>query len=324
MEPAVQAQYTSEVRAAVAAAVGVEPGALHDLGGFESFVHEAEVGGAPRIVKATWGARRSAEELGAEIHFVGYLADHGAPVCRPLPLRHGAMQEDVPSAEGCFRVTCWEKAAGQMIPREAFAPETFRPWGRMVGLLHRLATSYAGPPPPLARRSWRAEYEEIADLLADDPPMHARFHELLEEVARLPRDPRSFGAMHTDLHHANVFWHDGRPCVFDFDDMIDFWFVADMAIVLYYAAMSARTNTPPQTLYDAFQGPLWEGYGEEYELPEGAREAVPLFLALREQTLRAVILRSIPPEKRSPGMTAFLQDATERIRRGAPALGLRL
>jgi len=122
MKPAVRAQYTDTVRAAVAAAVGVLPERMQDLDGFESFVHDVVVDGEPRIVKATWGERRSAEEVGAELHFVNYLADAGAPACRALPLVGGELIESVQSEKGVFHVSCFAKAPGRVLKREEFTP----------------------------------------------------------------------------------------------------------------------------------------------------------------------------------------------------------
>ena len=99
MEPHVRALHTDTVHAAVARAVGVSPDALRSLGGFESFVYETVVEEAPRIVKATWHGRRTTDEMGAELHFVNYLADRGAPVCRALPLADGRLIATVPAAE---------------------------------------------------------------------------------------------------------------------------------------------------------------------------------------------------------------------------------
>jgi len=324
MKPAVQSQYTSAVRAAVAAAVGADAATMHDHDGFESFVHEADVEGEIRIVKATWGGRRTANEMGAEVDFVRYLSEQGAPVCRPLPLRDGAWQRAVPSEDGVFHVTSWAKAPGQSLAKEAFSAEAFYAWGALVGRLHRLSMTYPGPPAPLARPSWQTELGSLADLVSGEPDMHAHFQSLIGELEALPRARGSFGAMHTDMHRYNIHWHDGQMLVFDFEDMIDFWFVADLAIVLFYAVMSPLEGLDRQSLYDELQAPLWEGYASEHTLPPGAREALPLFMSLREHTLRAVVLRSIPEAERAPGWLTFLEESTQRIRKGAPALGLRL
>lgn len=323
MEPSVRAQYTSDVRAAVATAVGAAPAGMRDLGGFESFVHEVEIEGRTRIVKATWGGRRTPEEMGAELHFTSYLADAGAAVCRPVALAGGELQCAVPSAGGVFHVTCWTQVPGRSLRRDELVPAVFHPWGALLGRLHRLSAAYPGPPAPFARPSWKSEAEGLTVHMVDEPEIRSRFLALVAELDALPRSRETFGAMHTDPHHGNVFWHAGRPWAIDFEDMVDFWFVADLAIVLFYAVMSPPPGADRQVLYDAFAGPLWQGYATEHTLPEEARAALPLFLSLREHELRAVVLRSIPAAERSPGWVAFLEESKQRILAGEPALGLR-
>lgn len=324
MQPAVRAEYTDDVRAGVAAAVGVAPDAMRDLGGFESFVHEADVRGRPYIVKATWGGRRTPPEIGAELHFVNYLADGGAPACRALPLASGELIATVPSASGVFHVSAFAKAPGRHRTRDEWTRETFVEWGRLVGLLHRLSSAYPGPPPPLARTTWEAEEETLVGLVAEEPEVHARFRALLDTIGALPRTRGAFGAMHTDLHRANIHWEDdGAMHVFDFEDMVDFWFVSDLAIVLYYGVLNPVWSEDRQSDYDRAKPALLEGYAREHALPAWSWDALPLFLSLREHTLRAVILRSIPPEKRQEQTARYLDAATARILTGEPALGLR-
>ena len=110
--------------------------------------------------------------------------------------------------------------------------------------------------------------------------------------------------MHGDLHRHNVHWADGEPRVFDFDDMLDFWFVSDVAIVLYYATLRPIWHDDKQADYDAVKAAVLEGYRQEHDLPEAAWDTLPLFLKLREITLLAVCERSIPPAKREPELAA--------------------
>lgn len=322
MEPAVRARYTPDVRAAVATAAGGTPEALQDLGGFESFVHELDVGQEPYIVKATWGGRRSATEMGAELHFVDYLAEHGAPVCRPLALRDGSMLTTVPCEGGVFHVTAWTKALGAPLPHGAYTPATFETWGALVGQLHRISTAYPGPPAPCARPTWEHELGSLADLETNEPTIRAAFHALLAEIGRLPRTRGSFGAMHTDLHQGNIHAHDGRMQVFDFEDMIDFWFVSDLAVVLFYAVMHRDASPNRQATYDTVAPALWAGYAREHDLPPEQRAALPLFMALREHALRAVVLRSTPASERSSRLARFLDESRASLEQDAPALGL--
>lgn len=318
MEPAVRTRYTPEVRDQVARVVGVAPAALVDLGGFESFVHVAEVAGEKRIVKATWHQRRSLEELGAEHHFVTALADAGAPVCRPLPLANGRLVESVPAAEGCFHVMAYEHADGERLTREHWTPALFVTWGSMVGTLHGIATRYEGPPAPLQRPTWEQEYAEVMGMLTDGS-IRAALARVLEQIRALPRNLGSFGPIHTDLHSHNVHWSEGRPRVFDFDDMLDFWFVSDLAIVLYYAVLRPIWHADnKQVDYDEVKAALFEGYQQQHELPGDAWAALPLFLELREITLLAVCERSFTVEERPPELAADMAAAKARILGGRP------
>lgn len=323
MTPETQARYTPEVRAAVAHAVGATPETLRDIDAFESFVHEAEVDGTPRIVKATWSGRRSADEVAAELDFVTYLADHDAPACRPLPLRSGALLDTVPCEGGGWHVTAWEKAPGTNLPRAEFAAEHFRPWGALVGRFHRLGAAYRAERGPDARPTWQQEIDGLAIGDHNEPDMIEHYVALREQIAALPQDPSWFGPIHADLHHGNIHWHEGTMRVFDFEDMIDYWFVSDIAVVLFHGVRFFQDESLEQGRYDAFAPALFEGYASEYELPREQLEALPLFLAEREQVIRAVILRSIPPEKRPDFLARFVEDAGARIRAGEPALGIR-
>ncbi len=324
MEPAVRARYTSEVQAKVAAAVGATPEALGTPGGFESFVHEVGVPGSRRIVKATWHERRTLEQLGAEHHFLGALADAGAPVCRPLPLASGELVASVRAGDGHFHVMCYEHAEGECLTRDAWTPDLFKAWGAMVGTLHRIAAAYVGPPAPLSRPTWQQEYTEVVGMLGDARARSA-LEAVLADVRALPRTPGSFGSMHGDLHRHNVHWAGGQPRVFDFDDMLDFWFASDVAIVLYYAVLRPIWHADDkQADYDAVKAAVLEGYRREHDLPQAAWNTLPLFLKLREITLLAVCERSIPASERPPELVADMAGWRSRTLEGRPPHDLAL
>lgn len=323
MEPAVRAQFTDAVHAGVARLVGVAPAALVSIGGFESYVHETVVAGRPRIVRSTWHERRSQDEIGGELHFVAALADAGVPACRALPLASGELVGTVTSDTGAFHICSFEKAPGAVLGRDAWTDETFDIWGALAGRMHHVASTYVPPAPPLTRPTWEQEYAEIASIVADDPPYRSALRTALGRIEELPRSRATFGRIHTDLHRHNIFWDAGEPHVFDFDDALDFWFAHDLAIILYYAALNPIWNLGDrQADYDRAKAALLRGYAREYALPAEAFEALPLFLDLREQTLRAVIKRSLPPAERSASMQRFFEESGARIRAGRPALGL--
>jgi len=323
MEPAVRALHTDAVIEGVASVVGVAADQLKVLGGFESFVYETTVGGEPRIVKATWHGRRTPAQMGAELHFANHLADGGAPACRALPLASGQLIETVPAASGAFHVCSFEKAPGAVLAREDRTEEHWTRWGALVGQMNRLSMSYPGPPPPLQRATWEEEYGEIGTLLDGQPELRRAFDRTIDGIRSLPRDADAFGAMHTDLHSYNVFWTGLEPHVIDFDDMLDFWFISDVAIVLYYALMGPVFHEDDrQADYERLRELVLGGYATEHTLPDWSIDALPHFMELREQTLLAVIARSIPESERTPPWQKFFEEATDRVRAGRPPLDL--
>jgi Ser/Thr protein kinase RdoA (MazF antagonist) len=325
MEPAVRALHTEALREVIAQAVGVPVGGLGLLGGFESFVYEASVNGVPRIVKATWHERRTPAQIGAEAHFVNYLADGGAPVCRALPLASGRVVETVAAASGAFHVCAFEKAAGAVLTREERTDAHWIRWGALVGQMHRLSAAYPGPPPPLGRPTWEEEYTAFGPFLDGEPEIRRAFDRTLDALRALPREAGAYGPIHTDLHSHNLFWTGLEPRVFDFDDMLDFWFISDLAIVLYYGLMNPIWHEGDrQADFERLRGLLWEGYATEHALPDWSYEALPHFLALREQTLVAVTIRSVPEEQRNERWQAYFLEASARLREGRPALDLRV
>ena len=321
MEPAVRAEHTEDVLEGVSRVVG---GPVRLLGGFESFIYETKIDGAPRIVKATWHERRTPEQMLAELHFVNYLADGGAPVCRGLPLADRTLVGTVRSAAGAFHVCSFAKAPGTFLTRNTRTDAHWIRWGVLVGQLHRLSATYPGPPPPFARPSWETEYDSFAPFTDNGQGLRRAFEQSRADIEALPRDPGSFGAIHTDLHNFNIFWTGLEPHVFDFDDMLEFWFISDLAIVLYYALRDPVWHeNDRQADFERLRELVWQGYGTEHALPGWSYDALPLFMALREQTLLAVIARSIPESDRGPRWQKFFEEATERVKDGRPALDLR-
>ncbi|MDJ0975287.1 MAG: phosphotransferase [Planctomycetota bacterium] len=323
MTPAVRALMTDAVHREIAAVVGVAPDDLTKLGGFESFVFETVVDDEARIVKATWSGRRTPEEIGAEADFLRYAAERGAQVCGATPLASGAMVATVPAGDDAFHVYAQRKALGAMVPATAWEPEHFERCGRMLGALHRIATAYPGPPAPLWRKRWEAEYGELEPIIAAEPDLHARYREVVDAIASLPRDTGAFGSMHCDPHSHNMFWHDGEPRLFDFEDMCPFWFISDLAMVLFYAVL----NLAPEVRTPRFQqayADLLRGYAPEHALPSWSYEALPLFLSLREHVLRAVVIRSVPREEQGAWWHAYIDDCAARWRDGRPPLDLEL
>ncbi|OQY33837.1 MAG: hypothetical protein B6I38_03100 [Anaerolineaceae bacterium 4572_5.1] len=102
----------------------------------------------------------------------------------------------------------------------------------------------------------------------------ARDHELKTYIDTLPKDRAGYGLIHQDAHGGNFFIKDGAITLFDFDDCMYGWFIYDIAMVLFYAAlgkedMAAFTKT--------FMGDFLQGYAQENMLAPPMAAGNPAF-----------------------------------------------
>lgn len=317
--------WSPRVRAHVARAAGLGEDELEEVGAFESFVFRAPHPSGTGYLKATWSGRRTPEQILAEVHFVEFLADQGARVARPLAFPGGGLVVTVPGEAHDFHLSWFAEAPGRLLRTEPWSTSMITAWGATLGRLHRLAGAYGGPPEGCARPAWTEEYSRDADPSSDRPEILERYAETVDAVAALPRSPEDFGPMHGDVHHNNVHWERGVPWVFDFDDMMDFWFISDLAVALYYEALRAGPELAQRrAAFERALTPLITGYLSERTLRPEELARLPLFLKLREQDLRAAMLRSVPPASRSEWLRRFLEETAVRITEGQPALGVRV
>ncbi len=315
--------WSPAVRSLVARAAGLTDEQLVDFGGFESFVFRAPHPSGPGFLKATWNGRRTPEQILAELHFVEHLADHGARVARPLPFPGGAMVVTVPGELDAFHLSWFAEVPGSCLRTDPWSISMITGWGATLGRMHRLARSYPGPPAGCARSPWDTEYAVATE--GDDPELLHASAAVVAQVAELPRSAETFGPMHGDPHHNNIHWDRGVAWVFDFDDMMDFWFVSDLAVALFYETMRAGpTHAQRLTAFRRALTPLLTGYVREHTLDEAQLGQLPLFMKLREVDLRAAVLRSVSPERRTDWHTRFLTESADRLRGGQPALGIQM
>ena len=105
------------------------------------------------VLKWTTSAEKSAEAISAELDWVNYLADHGAPVCRAVPSPRGKLVEVIAAGDGYVSVAAQERAEGQRPAGSALNAGLFRTWGHVMGRMHALAKQYR-PVGSFAIRSW--------------------------------------------------------------------------------------------------------------------------------------------------------------------------
>ena len=317
MDKAIRDRYGDAILQEVAARYGQTPGALTALGGFESFIYRFDDNGAPVILRVTHSLRRSPDLIRGEVDWINALAMGGAAVARALLSARGELVEEIDDgAGGCFLATAFAFAPGRPPWEAGWTPARIDAYGRLLGRMHALTKDYRPADPAWRREAWPATFEaEIAGLLrGDDAPLLARYQALTRRIEARPRGRDDYGLIHFDAHEANLHIDGDRVVLFDFDDCAYNWFIADIAIVLFYRV--TNRDEPERVAADFLPGFL-RGYTAENRLDPRWLAAIPDFLTTREIDLYAVIRRSYDlPEVTPAAVEAIPHDWPRRFMRG--------
>ena len=292
MDKTIRDRYSDAILHEAMARYDIAADAIEPRGGFESYIYQFDRGGAPAILRITHSLRRSPELIHGEVDWINYLAAGGATVAGALLSARGELVEEIDDGQGGrFLATAFTYAPGRPPNMDDLTSERRRAYGRLIGRMHALTKDYTPANPTWRRGSWPAVFEaEIRALLSgDDEAILDRYLRLTERIERRPCDRDGYGLIHFDAHGGNLHLDGDTVTLFDFDDCVYNWFVADIAIVLFYAI----TNTDdPEARTAAFLPDFLSGYREANRLDPRWLPAIHDFLTTREIDLYAVIKRS--------------------------------
>jgi amicoumacin kinase len=293
MEHWIEELFSKELLEEAAKRYGCDTSHAKKLGDFENYVFEVYKGETPYILRLTHSSHRSGKDVEAELRWMNYL--HGKGVNVPLVNQSakGELVEVLNAGDTCFYICLFDKAPGKPvgINDELFHEDLFRKWGKMTGKMHLFTKDYeAGE---YVRDRW--DEDDVMDyrkyLPAGDTYIIEKAERNMKEIQNFKETPDNFGIIHSDIHPGNFFYHDGDLHVFDFDDSMQFFFLSDVAIPLYYSVwwkFRKESLKVRSEFGDAFLTAFLRGYLEEYTIEEGWIEQMPSFLLLRDLTLYTV------------------------------------
>lgn len=298
------------------------PEQAQPLDGFESFIFEFERDEGPGILRISHSIRRSMELIRGELDWVNYLFNGGASVACPIPSKSGEWVEIIDDgAGGSFLAAAFERAEGESHRGKGWPPELLLNYGRLIGQLHRMSRDYKPQQVSWKRPQWDDPVMlEIDQYLPEEDQQVMRIYvELRDYLRDLPRDIASYGLIHQDAHQGNFFvTESGKITLFDFDDCVYSWFVNDIALVLFYAAMGQEDQA---AFITEFLTGFLPGYFREHQLDPIWFKEIPNFLKLREIDLYAVIHRSFDVENLDdPWCIRYMDGRKKRIEGNIPYL----
>ncbi len=264
------------------------------LKGFESYVYDCKRTDENFILKVTHTLRRTVDYLLGELEFVNHLVDHGLhTIPRAIPSPSNQLIEciDLPNQHS-FLVYAFEKAPGERINETTWTAASFYELGKVTGLMHQLAKDYTPSKSSYRRQEWFND--DFLNVEKHCKPIGEQLYKnaqnWLNEARALPKNNKTYGLVHADLHYGNFFIHKGEVFPFDFDDCEYHYYIADTAISLYYFLNSSLKQKSKKDFYAFFLEHYLKGYETVAHYTDKDLKQIPLFMKLRSLLLYNVLM----------------------------------
>ena len=272
---------------------GIQVTRIEKIGDFENYVFEVKDKNRSWILRFTHSSHRSLEEVKAELDWIDRLHNDRVHVARPYPSVNDKMVEQFSLENGYFFACLFEKVPGYPIKVSdpLFDAPLFEAWGKEIGKMHRISM---GKHVSVKRQRWDA-----GDLLQFDRYLSKRKDariiiegkRLIKEIQTFHETGKTFGLIHSDVHHGN-FHYDGNAIhLFDFDDAMYHYYVSDIAIPVYYAVWNkcgTESLAERSSFATEFLRSFLKGYREEVDVSNEWLQTLPYFLRLRDFELYSV------------------------------------
>jgi Ser/Thr protein kinase RdoA (MazF antagonist) len=252
-------------------------------GGYENKTFGFDTAENRFVVRVTPPDHKTTAEVNAEMDWLLYLSENDAPVERVIPSKNDCLVETVETDAGTISIVCFEWAPGQLVKKEDFSPELFQTWGEAVGMMHRLTKDYRPPTQSSGRLQWfDDEYLDRALIPSDQEKVLQRFDALMDHFKNQPSTRDSFGLIHQDVHHGNLFLDGKRLTVLDFDDSLYGFFIFDIANALGFSIWEKPEKMSNTEFADFYLKHFMTGYQKENRLDESWVEDLQKALKLFE------------------------------------------
>lgn len=198
--------------------------------------------GNESVLRISTLSDRNHEDYEAEIEYIHFLAEGGAPAADSIPSKNGNRIEEINGTV----VSLFEVAGGDQIADHGYQyregvsiDEYFFNTGKVLGKMHALSKKYQ---PQTKRFDFFDKYNEayLERLIPDDficmktvtgRQVKDALFEILAKLRTLTRNPENYGMVHFDYSDGNynVDYATGEINVFDFDNCRTCWYLFDIA-----------------------------------------------------------------------------------------------
>jgi amicoumacin kinase len=305
---------------------GAAPQDLRHLsGGTYTAVYGCRIDGQECVLRILPAEQESG--LAATLDWIAFLAQHGAPVARPVRSLSGKFIEPLGAEKSETIAHVVEKAQGTLaedLAADTWTDELFAAIGQATGQFHNLSAQYQPGPGAPRRPDWLAENEayisgEYHQTLP--PDLQTLNTHLVAEMLALPRGPLEFGLVHGDLHFANFFIADKHITIFDFDDSCYGWFALDVAMILF-DVLVLYPGEDKAVFAQRFLRAFLKGYRCQRRFDSFWVERLPLLLKIQELWIYALLLPDDRDWEPDSWPAKFMPGRKERLQTDLPYVEL--
>jgi Ser/Thr protein kinase RdoA (MazF antagonist) len=293
--------------------------------GFMNILYQCQSGNTPYILRISHSTRRNEQLIRAECDWITYLYENGLPVAYPVLSENNQLVESLIDNKGdYFLATLFTKAHGKHPTKTDFNISFYKKYGQLLGKMHALTKNYIPSNKLSTRPPWNNKMmlDVARNIPQSEEIVFERFTHLYKYLNNLPKDNNSFGLIHQDPHTGNLFIDNkGRITIFDFDDCTYSWFINDISLVLFYAAMWVLDK--PETFIADFLKHFYDGYSQENEISTNWFKEIQYFLKLRELDIYSLIYKNYDGKIASSQWAMnFMKERKFRIENNVPYLDL--
>lgn len=250
--------------------------------------------GSEAVLRISSLSDRKHEDYEAEIEYIHYLAEGGAPVADSIPSKNGKRIEIINDVA----VSLFEVAQGEQIADHGYQyregvpiEEYFFNTGKVLGKIHSLSMKYR---PHTKRFDFFDKYNEpyLESLIPDDfvcmktitgRRIKDALFEILNQLRDLSKRPENYGMVHFDYSDGNynINYDTGEINVFDFDNCRTCWYLFDIANLWSHGLGWIAWNSDPDERHnymDSYMNTVLAGYKTECAIDSTELEKLELMV----------------------------------------------
>lgn len=256
---------------------------LRLIGNFESHVFEFKIEEHYYILKITHTIRRSLNYLLGEIEFLNYLFEKKVNVHKPVKSVNGKYVEEIKAESGSFLAYAFEKAPGDLIPKDKFDGEKLFKWGELLANINKYSKDFEPSDIIYKRNHWFESMKSYFDRFVptEEQNIINKTYSLMEKIRQIPESKDNFGLTHSDLSHLNLVYHSGKLTAIDFDECSYQYFAYDIAWALFCSIRYLKClGMQNDEFIIYFNEHFIKGYRTILDIPDTCLKNIPDFLRL--------------------------------------------